>query len=48
MQQGRSDAERVKGEIDGKRRDLREWEESLKGRKGELEREKEALEGEPR
>lgn len=48
MQQNRSEAERVKRELDGERRDLRDWEESLKGRKGELEREKEALEGESR
>lgn len=45
MQQGRLDSERLSEELGTERKELRAWEERLKGRKEELERERSALEG---
>lgn len=46
VQQSRLDTERLSEELESQRKDLRAWEERLKGRKAELEREKAAVEGE--
>lgn len=48
VQQGRIDAERLSEELGSERRDLRAWEERLKGRKEELDREKATAEGKDR
>ncbi len=46
MQQGRLDSERLSEELATERRELRAWQDRLKGKKEELERERSALEGE--
>lgn len=45
VQQARIDSEKLSEELGSERRDLRSWEERLKGRKEELEREKATAEG---
>lgn len=47
VEQSRLDAEKLSEELDGERRDLRAWEEGLKERKAQLQREKAAVEGIP-
>lgn len=46
VQQSRLESERLSEELDAERKDLRAWEERLKGRKEDLGREKAAVEGE--
>lgn len=45
VQQARIDSEKLSEELGSERRDLRSWEERLKGKKEELEREKTTAEG---
>lgn len=46
VEQSRLDAERLSEELGGERKDLRAWEERLRERKAQLERERAAVEGE--